>query len=77
MKVGTLYDLVKQYLPTVSKRMFTVMYNEALAKITQDLKVNVVSEITTSDQFDDLTKKIVKVISVSVNDEEISRVIKR
>ena len=77
MKVGTLYDLVQQYLPTVSKRMFTVMYNEALAKITQDLKVNIVKEATTSDQFDDFTKKIVKVISVTVNGEEIPRVIKR
>lgn len=77
MKVGTLYDLVQQYLPTVSKRMFTVMYNEALGKITQDLKVDIVKEDVTSNEFDDFTKKIVKVISVSIDGKEISRVIKR
>jgi len=77
MKIGTLYDLVQQYLPTVSKRMFTVMYNEALSKITQDLKVNIVKEDVSASQFDALTKKIVKVISVSIDGEEISRVIKR
>lgn len=77
MKIGTLYDLVKQYLPQVSKRMFTVMYNEALAKITQDLRVNVVEESVLPAEYDALTKKIVKVISVSVNGEEIPRVIKR
>ena len=77
MKIGTLYDLVKQYLPTVSKRMFTVMYNEALAKVTQDLRVNMTKETVTSAQFDDLTKRIVKVMSVTINGEDISRVIKR
>jgi len=77
MNIGTLYDLAKQYLPAINKRLFTIMYNEALAKVTQELRVEIAKEEVDVEDFASLADKIVKVISVSVDGKEISRVVKR
>lgn len=77
MKIGTLYDLAKQQLPDINKNMFTIMYNEALAKITQDLRVDQREVTMTSADFSDFADKVVKIHSVVIDDTSIARVIKR
>lgn len=42
MKAGTLYDMLRQFLPNITTRMFTEFYNQGMSKVTRDARVSVV-----------------------------------
>ena len=42
MKAGTLYDMLRQFLPNITTRMFTEFYNQGMSKVTREARVSVV-----------------------------------
>ena len=77
MKIGTLYDTARRYLPEISKREFVLFYNQALGKISRELNVAEVTEEFTGSAIPAMPSMATKILSVSYGGEELSRVMKR
>jgi len=72
MKIGTLYDMARHYLPDINTTMFTEFYQQALDKLCTDVNISRVTETVATSSLN--TNDIVKIYHVTYNGEEIQRI---
>ena len=77
MKIGTLYDIAKQYLPEITSREFVLFYNQALEKMSYDFNIAEVVEVFTGSSIAAMPSSATKILDVIYNDESLQRVMKR
>lgn len=77
MKIGTLYDTAKQYLPEITTKEFTLFYNQALEKLSHDLNISETVEEFTGTDVPNMLPTAIKIYDVQYNGESLQRIMKR
>lgn len=65
MRVGELYDVAQQIIPTITKRMFTVFYNISMEHLSRTLRININETSYTTAEYKALGESAVRVEGVS------------
>ena len=77
MKIATLYDMAKQYLPEITSKEFVLFYNQALEKLSYELNIAETTEEFTGDDVAAMPSLATKILDVSYDGVSLSRVMKR
>ena len=77
MRIGTLYDTAKRYLPELSAREFVMFYNQALEKLSYDYNIAETTETFTGEDITLVPSIATKILDITYGGDSLSRIMKR